>query len=909
MQVLTDGYLTYLTTLQHHYFDVDDKSDRGVSPLPRAICRLLNALCKVRGYKVIVRLLNSEPKYLAPMLSCLGHWSGLDRNGQDIRSASMVWEERYVMLLWLSHLMLAPFELATMSGSHSARVQIDLTAIDLQSLPGIAVDVLSLAFQQLGSPGKEREAASILLVRLALRGDMQACGLPNGLVDTAIHALLVGHERANATPYQPLGYLSLLYGILNAGSNSEVEPYLAKVFEASVTLATSEQPGHAAIRDSAPSRKFLLKIMRVVLTHVISLSARGSVTDVDVLDSMLEDGIQHFLDALSDKDTPVRMAAAKALSIIAHELDSSMSAEVVEAVLGSLSEKVLLEDPHTQALIVATDLLRSEALDWKRNVSGVDPLQWHGLMLTLAHLLFRRSPPPSMLPEIIQALILGLEFEQRSNVGTSVGVGVRDAACFGLWALARKYSTAELQAVGISDVAGAPLGVAVSNVGVLQVMASKLVISACLDPSGNIRRGSSAALQELIGRHPDTVIQGISIVQVVDYHAVARRPRAMTEVLVVAAGFHSLYHRPLLHACLAWRGARATDPESRRWAATAVYLLTKSMCIADTMSVLRSIHSVLRNLTPSNMGSSHAGTRHGLLLCLASALDAITDNAEQAASSILEEAMTLSSSLDPLTGHIDGRVTQDIELVMEAIAKLIGSVARLAGVVIRKEETPRRLSWLPLALSILNRCTVSSEKDSVVQASARAHVEVFSLLDVETKMALIETWLDGNQQKPSEFTCKGRVMSIGSVYASVVSLSELEKPILSYLTGIVEGSYSIETKVNAMESLGLVIPSIPRLHGDRARSIAHTLVCGLDDYTIDQRGDVGSLLRLQSLSTVDLFRNRCHAFDDQEDSVVMMVMSQVVKLAAERLNSVRFRAWTCLETYWRDALHSEGLVR
>lgn len=54
-------------------------------------------------------------------------------------------------------------------------------------------------------------------------------------------------------------------------------------------------------------------------------------------------------------------------------------------------------------------------------------------------------------------------------------------------------------------------------------MAVQLLLSACLDPAGNIRRGSSAALQELIGRHPNQVTEGIAIVQIVDYQAVGLR--------------------------------------------------------------------------------------------------------------------------------------------------------------------------------------------------------------------------------------------------------------------------------------------------------------------------------------------------------------------------------------------------
>jgi hypothetical protein len=94
---------------------------------------------------------------------------------------------------------------------------------------------------------------------------------------------------------------------------------------------------------------------------------------------------------------------------------------------------------------------------------------------------------------------------------------------------------------------------------VLQVLATELVVSASLDPAGNIRRGSSAALQELIGRHPNTIAEGIRVVQVVDYHAVALRSRAIMEVAFQSAMLSKSYMDGILDALLGWRGIGDAD--------------------------------------------------------------------------------------------------------------------------------------------------------------------------------------------------------------------------------------------------------------------------------------------------------------------------------------------------------------
>ena len=417
----------------------------------------------------------------------------------------MEWQKKYIMLLWLSHLMLAPFELSTLSTSNDFDVDPKLEAIS-SDLPEVARDVLSLAFENLSSPSKERESAIILLVRLALRHDMQTLNLASRLVAYSTRCLFDDKPQF-MTVYHTLGHLALLYSIVNLGTDSEVSPFLAKVFQVAWQLAISEDDHHSFIRDSAPARKLLVKILRVCLVHAIALTDSVKGLDGETVNSWLEDSIQYLLDCLGDKENPVRMAASKALSVVALKLDAAMAAEVVEAVLGGLSENVLLEDPATSRLMAKTEIPVDQAVQFPRNLSAVDPLRWHGLMLTLGHLLFRRSPPPYQLPEIIEALLLGLEFEQRSNVGTSLGVGVRDAACFGIWAVARKYSTKDLETISSTKVAGVSLKQDTRPESVLQILATCLVLSACLDPSGNIRRGSSAALQELIGRHPDTIIQ------------------------------------------------------------------------------------------------------------------------------------------------------------------------------------------------------------------------------------------------------------------------------------------------------------------------------------------------------------------------------------------------------------------
>ena len=802
------------------------------------------------------------------------------------------------MLLWLSHLMLAPFELATIS-TRDEQVRNVVEPGEFADLPGVARDLISLALQHLKGAGKEREAASMLLVRLSLRNDMQAHDLARRLVAYANQQLLSGSKSVSINPYQPLGSLSFLYGITNSGADSEVAPYLPTLFSTTTRIATDQSGHFSTIRDTAPARKWMLKILRAVLTHAISLNSRHHMNQPDQVDTMLEESIQYFLDALGDKDTPVRMAAAKGLSVITLKLDSAMSTEVVEAVLGCLQENVLLEDPHSQRLVAITDRLSSDISGMQRNISSVDPLRWHGLMLTLAHLLFRRSPPPDMLSEIIQALILGLEFEQRSNVGTSLGVGVRDAACFGMWALARKYSSSELDLVPVAEFAESSRNEYLACKSVLQLIATKLVISACLDPSGNIRRGSSAALQELIGRHPDTVVNGIALVQAVDYQAVARLSRAMTEVASHAATLDIVYRGPLLQALTEWRGARAADVNQRRWAAKAIQTLTKSVTVSEAPLLAKAIHGQILNLRPMNVGTT-AAVRHGLLLGFASSLQPLTRSTTSSTPAWLMQDKSPILDIKRLAGKIEGRTTPDIELVMEAVAVLVLEICKcFEGTIC---TSPAMQEWLPTAVDLLGHCTVAGTREIVVQSSAEAFVEVFKLSPDAVGISAIEQWLNSKRQSPSAYASKGRLKAISLVcnHLAVQGLdSATRQKTMSYVFDIIEGGYKIETKVDAMEALGVILSHESMSEGKEARTrLSHVLRHGLTDYTNDQRGDIGSLLRQQTLETVEAYSNHC-SHSTWKIEVLRDVMPLVVKLAAEKLNNVRFRAWRCLGGYWQ----------
>lgn len=809
---LVDAFLAYLLKHRSQYDSKVTRNSQGavLYPLPRAICRLLYTFCKVRGVKVISRFLNNEPKYLDSMLRAFTAWDAIGTPGSGDHSVDpelqgIQWEERYVMLVWLSHLLLAPFDLSSLS-SDDITVPYDnlqhLEALPTET-PMLAKSILSLALHYIHVPGKEREAATALLARLVLRGDMQALGLLTGLTNWAFGAIQPGDGAAVHSVYSCIGILTFIARLAGSGQVEDFAPLLWSVFAKTLSVSQGDSEVSSIIRSSAFARKTVVKILRNLTAMALSLSERGGCITDDQLSSILEDAIDHFLVSLADKDTPVRFAASKALSVITLKLDPDMGAEVIEAVIGSLGENVLYE--KIDGSLVTPFEARSAGLaNLKRNLSGVDAQRWQGLMLTLSHLLFRRAPPIQQLPDILQSLVSGLDFEQRSSTGSSVGTGVRDAACFGVWALSRKYTTSELQALPMQII---PSKNGTGEVQVLQKLAVELVCSACVDPSGNIRRGASAALQELIGRHPNTINEAIPLVQVVDYHAVARRSRAMVDVAKATANLDTVYWSPLLDTLMNWRGIGSPDAESRRQAAKSIGVLSRQESFTTIGDVLRRLVHKLPRISRSDVES-----RHGCFQSIAATVDAYINEweslpekrDESSISDVSAQVAKLWQIFESPTGPTDDDLTLQSsrpELTVEAasclIASLSGSIVS-AGLIWPSEAVLERV------LRVLSLC-VSRSEDIAIETSSKALCALFPLLSSSKQEEAVRQWsshLHVSFRLPSG---RGQILALGAVFKQLEGRDSLRSSIITEVLQCAGKEELIEKRVAAVKCLATSI--------------------------------------------------------------------------------------------------------
>ncbi|KAJ5690264.1 hypothetical protein N7462_004656 [Penicillium macrosclerotiorum] len=903
LPILVDAFLAYLTQHRGQYGSNVAKTSQNTAlyPLPRAICRLLYTFCKIRGVKVISRFLNNEPKYLDSMLRAFIEWDTINpADPTEYLSGhvtqSLLWEERYVMLVWLSHLLLAPFDLSSLSSGDIPVPYNNLGKLGAipEQTPGVAKSLLSLGLHYIAVSGKEREAANALLARLALRGDMQALGLLNSLTNWAFTNLKPIEKSEEPSLYACIGILSFIARLAGSGQLDDLAPLLRSIFDQTIRVTQGTSGVSATIYSSAIARKIVVKILRNVTVMALSLSDRGnnSITD-DQLSTILEDAIDHLLVSLADKETPVRFAASKALSIITLRLEPDMGTEVIEAVIGSLGENILFEkDDGT--LLTPLEARNFGYQTLKRNLSAVDAQRWQGLMLTLSHLLFRRAPPTEQLPDILQSLVSGLAFEQRSSTGTSVGTGVRDAACFGIWALSRKYTTSELQALQqqtIVQITGT------AQIGVLQKLAVELVCSACVDPSGNIRRGASAALQELIGRHPNTIAEGISLVQVVDYHAVALRSRAMTDVAKSTAALDSTYWSPLVEALMYWRGIGSQDVASRRQAANAIGILSVQESFKTIKVVLERLLRKLPRIPRNDVES-----RHGCFMAISATVNTYTNEfrvtRESRETSEGKEVSSMVTRLWDILGSPSGPTDRDLtlqnsrpELTAEASACLISSLAR--SITLTQLEPPSE-TLLDRILRILSLC-VSRGDNISIETSSTALSTVFPLLSLSKQKETVQAWISHLRTSSKLPSGRGHILALGAVFKQLEGREDMQEGIIAELLRCSEKDELIEKRVSAVRCLSTSVLPYTAV----TSTISHSLLGFLKDYTTDRRGDIGSHIRIEAIKAAEILLN-ADSKSTLNASTTRNLVACLCRLAAEKLDKVRLQAWLCLQSYWES---------
>ena len=857
----------------------------------------------MRGEKIIVRFLSTEAKHLEILLSAIEAQSRHEDEEAE-RLESWDWEERYIALLWLSQLLFAPFDLASISSQARSEEPENSSRVDVPGLiwpdniPSIAMRTISLAIHYLSTSSKERDAAKILLVRVAMRRDMQVLGVLDALIKWAISCLSHSSGVGKST-YHHLGVLSFIAGLLKSSiGTGDMDVYLALIFNVTQRICNAGDDLSNNINASPIIRKTCVNILRSISALLIRSSGIVGSTE------MTEWTIGYLLDSLGDSATPVRFATSKALSLITLKLAPEMAKEVIEEILNALRK----------------DIIGVSSVSQLPDLSTVNPLEWHGLILTLSQLLYRRAPPPSQLAQIVAALVDGLNFEQRSTSGSSVGTNVRDAANLGIWAIARRYTTAELQ-----DIGTASRSPSTGRDEMLQKLAAVLVVSASLDSAGNVRRGSSAALQELIGRHPNTIVEGIKLVQIIEYSSVALRYKSVRKVAVEAAALDEVYAKVLLTAIEGWRGVGDPDVSARRNASATFGTVACQYMARDTTKIgdeqfwatyCGRINSIVQRL--NGLQQRQIEERHGLILCLAATIGSVeglfrsqqgTGNSSFPTTYRPKVLEDLRKLLRYVLEYAKTSTYRRPELVAEAICQLLIAVSPLLGPKRSREasdlsmcktdrtansETPGSVSdggrLFDLADELLGKWLRRNEPDVIASAS-EASSAIFYQRSASKHEALLSNWIKVITEDHGSKTGQdiGVLSTVFKVFDNLdtVDMEPMRGPIMEATWTRWSSSHDVESRIAILQILAssTAFLSSPELFTDMITE-------GFDDYTTDARGDIGSLVRAEALKAAATVWSLLSMVPDIGPALFNKLFPKVLRLAAEKLDKIRAEAKT-----------------
>jgi tubulin-specific chaperone D len=408
-------------------------------------------MSKVRGMKTVIKFFPHDVEDLEILVDFI----------INIQLSSSEWYVHYVLLLWLSMVVIVPFDLETIDSK-------------MEGEESLLTKIINFCENFLKSTGVNREASCKVIAKILTRPDV----IKEGHLDAFIEEMKTRyHENINNSTkiFILTGILQVLCEIFKTGQRDDLKIRIEAVFDTFVkTKSTSDfvesssmlkklrvkfvhklgliylKPRVASWRYKMGSRSLLenLKLLpKESEEHDTGFNYDENEEDDDMeeINSDLETIISILLEHLKDPDTSIRWAAAKGIGKITGRLTLEFADQIVEEVLQCFDEN-------------ETDS------------------SWQGGCLALAELCRGGLLLPARLVEVVPKIKQALLYDvNRGN--RSVGAHVRDAACYVVWSFARSF---------IKDIMRPHV----------ESLSTHLCIMFLFDREVNCRRAASAAFQE-----------------------------------------------------------------------------------------------------------------------------------------------------------------------------------------------------------------------------------------------------------------------------------------------------------------------------------------------------------------------------------------------------------------------------
>lgn len=808
----------------------------------KPLCIIIYTLVTVCGYKSVIQFFPHQVSDLELAVALLEkcHHGASATSVRQESTGEM--ETKCIVLLWLYILVLIPFDISSVDTSIA-----DGSYMGGFELPPLVMRILDISKDYLSSPGPMRRMSGLLLSRLLTRPDMPKAF--SSFTEWA-HEVLLSVTDDVAAHFRLLGVVEALASIFKVGSRQVLLTVVSSTWSNCSLLMKSTTAARSPLL-----RKFLVKLsQRIGLTCLpqrspswrylgrynslgedILLKATGKSKssnyvqhgdqcngipntscleeeDLDVPE-IVEEIIELLLSGLRDSDTVVRWSAAKGIGRVTARLTSALSEDVLSSILELFSP-------------------------------GEGDGSWHGGCLALAELARRGLLLPVTFPKVVPVIIKALHYDIRRGPH-SIGSHVRDAAAYVCWAFGRAYSNSDMKEI-------------------LEQLAPHLLTVACYDREVNCRRAASAAFQENVGRQ-GTFPHGIDIVNTADYFSLASRANSYLHVAVCIAQ-HKEYLYPFVEELLSYKISH-WDKSLRELAAEALSALANYD--PDFFAGF-----VLEKLIPCTL-SLDLCMRHGATLAAGE--------------------LVLALHRCGFTFSIDKQ--KSLSNIVPAIEK--ARLYRGKGGEIMRSAVSRFIECIALSEVSLNEKTKLSLLDTLNENLKHPNAQI-QCAAVDALKHFFRAYLVASSDKvANEITSKylehlddpnvaaRRGAALALAILPYEFLAVRWKVIMTKLCSSCTIQHKAddpdaEARVNAVRGLVSVCETLTEDSNNNSEEVTslflliknevvQTLFKALDDYSVDNRGDVGSWVREAAMDGLE----RCTYILCKRDTIVSMKASGV----------------------------------
>ncbi|KAF8713101.1 Tubulin folding cofactor D C terminal, partial [Rhizoctonia solani] len=414
----------------------------------------------------------------------------------------------------------------------------------------------------------------------------------------------------------------------------------------------------------------------------------------------------------------------------------------------------------------------------------------------------------------------------------------------------------------------------------------------------HVRRAASAAYQEAVGR-TGAIPHGIDILRATDFYAVSIRRNAFLVATPQVATYEE-YRRPLIVHIMDTT-LKHWDPKMRVLGSQAL----GAVCSVDLSTLGPQVVSELR----PRLRSIDTNEVHGALLSIAEVSKAFKDQGYE------NERLQCFKQLSALPSAAFHKFRGD--LIAEAACYLVAESISLTAVGLAPADGVPNWRYIILDNGL-------KHQNEAVQIAASSALSVISgLMDCGQEVQAFVREFQAKNASPITQCSISRVLGVLAYDKFDNGMGVAIECLIGGLTKNNETySKSIEARRNCIASLSEIIAktlgSLRALPPLIFRRIYATVLSGFEDYTVDQRGDVGSWVRMATLRAIASIsqvvfrnRNRIEPFGEYLPlDLWHQAIGGVLRQGVERLDNVRAVAGEQLmHLIWSDDIrsHASGL--